>query len=156
MKPNPLRLHSTRGLLHAFHSVKEFAFWNRQIIKSKTVTTAANYKEYTKTELIWTEEPTVHLLKSFNILTCWPARFTARVELDPRRGKMHSPLQGLLTPRSRLSAPTCTCGQSVIASRGATKSSFNVNLKTQFLESWSVQGNFILKRSICLHSCIES
>lgn len=141
------RLHSTRQLLHAFHSVKEFSFWNRQIINSKTAATAVNYKEYVKNELMWNEKPTVHLLKrSFDILTCWLARLTAWQELNPRQGKMHSPFQGLLTSRSQRSAQTCPCGLSVIASRGATKSLFSVNLKTQLLESWGVQGNFYFKK----------
>lgn len=130
------RLRSTWGLLRASHSIKEFSFRNRQIIKSKTVATAVNVQgtqenwAYTK----WRAN-SASTEESFSILTCWLARLTAWEELDQRQGRMHSLLQGLLTPRSQVSAQTCIHGQSVTGSREPTKSFIYINLKTQLLDS---------------------
>lgn len=107
MKLNPC-LCSARGLLHAFHSTKDFS-WNRQIIKGKAVTTAANLQEYIKTEFTWRANgaPTVEEFQQFNrlIYSTGKSWILGRVRCTL--------LQGLLTSRSHLSAQTCTCGPSV-------------------------------------------
>lgn len=148
-----LRLRSTQGLLHAFHSIKEFSFWNRQMIKSKTATTAVSLQginenwAYTKRRA--NGAPTEEEFQHFNVLT-GQVYSMGRAGSEAEEDVLSSPG---LTSRSWLSAQTCTCGQSVIASRDAITSLLNVNWRPS---SWGVQGNFILKRSICLHSCIEN
>lgn len=100
------RLRSTWGLLHASHSIKEFSFWNRQIIKSKTVATAVNLQGIQENwaYMKWRAN-SASTEESFSILTCWLARLNSMGRAGPEAGEdalsaprlAHTKVSGLST-----------------------------------------------------------